>query len=157
MFYISWHIDVWPRDVYSVDRCRHSRGIQRCYGHKWNYGKANQSTRVKWNYRDWVCHQNICPRGKCIGISNVCIRSTEGAFQVTYWRLVLCCALVWFSIISSTKSCKRIIWQAPILLYDWPGSANYHTCPCAYQWFQGCACKVCETHRLKVKWQKRTG
>ena len=32
----------------------------------------------------------------------------------------------------------------------------YHTCPCAYQWFQGCACKVCETHRLKVKWQKRT-
>ena len=34
---------------------------------------------------------------------------------------------------------------------------HYHTCPCAYQWFQGCACKVCETHRLKVKWQKRTG
>ena len=33
----------------------------------------------------------------------------------------------------------------------------YHTCPCAYQCFQGCACKVCETHRLKVKWQKRTG
>ena len=33
----------------------------------------------------------------------------------------------------------------------------YHTRPCAYQWFQGCACKVCETHRLKVKWQKRTG
>ena len=33
----------------------------------------------------------------------------------------------------------------------------YHTCPCAYQWFQGCACKVCETHRLKVKWQKCTG
>ena len=27
---------------------------------------------------------------------------------------------------------------------------NYHTRPCAYQWFQGCACKVCETHRLKV-------
>ena len=33
----------------------------------------------------------------------------------------------------------------------------YHTRPCAYQWFQGCACKVCETHRLKVKWPKRTG
>ena len=38
-----------------------------------------------------------------------------------------------------------------------PVYANYHTRPCAYQWFQGCACKVCETHRLKVKWQKRTG
>ena len=36
-------------------------------------------------------------------------------------------------------------------------NSHYHTCPCAYQWFQGCACKVCETHRLKVKWQKRTG
>ena len=34
---------------------------------------------------------------------------------------------------------------------------NYHTRPCAYQWFQGCGCKVCEMHRLKVKWQKRTG
>ena len=30
-------------------------------------------------------------------------------------------------------------------------SCIYHTRPCAYQWFQGCACKVCETHRLKVK------
>ena len=26
------------------------------------------------------------------------------------------------------------------------------TRPCAYQLFQGCACKVCETHRSKVKW-----
>ena len=33
----------------------------------------------------------------------------------------------------------------------------YHTRSCAYQWFQGCACKVCETHRLTVKWQKPTG
>ena len=29
-----------------------------------------------------------------------------------------------------------------------------HIRPCAYQWFQECACKVCETHRSKVKWQK---
>ena len=33
----------------------------------------------------------------------------------------------------------------------------YHIRPCAYQWFQGCACKVSEMHRLKVKWQKHTG
>ena len=42
-------------------------------------------------------------------------------------------------------------------LWWYPEAAIYHTRPCAYQWFQGCACKVCETHRLKVKWQKRTG
>ena len=34
---------------------------------------------------------------------------------------------------------------------------DHHIRLCAYQWFQGCACKVCETHKLKVKWQKRTG
>ena len=26
----------------------------------------------------------------------------------------------------------------------------------AYQWFQGCVCKVCKAHRLKVKWQTRS-
>ena len=31
---------------------------------------------------------------------------------------------------------------------------NYRIRPSAYQHLQGCACKVCETYRLTVKWQK---
>ena len=59
--------------------------------------------------------------------------------------------------------CPSKIGNWAIFLYDVNPCARkdgfifYHTRPCAYQWFQGCACKVCETHRLKAKWQKRTG
>ena len=63
---------------------------------------------------------------------------------------------------SQRKTC-RILWNEYCACW-WPGTDRcddilnvYHTRPCAYQLFQGCACKVCETHRLKVKWQKRTG
>ena len=52
------------------------------------------------------------------------------------------------------------LWNRYSLLYrysSWYRYSFYHTRPCAYQWFQGCECKVCETHGLKVKWQKRIG
>ena len=34
--------------------------------------------------------------------------------------------------------------------------ACYHTPLCILMILGVCVCKVCETHRLKVKWQKRT-
>ena len=56
-----------------------------------------------------------------------------------------------------------VIWNIIVVTDLWEASeckivlSLYHTRPCAYQLFQGCACKVCETHRLKVKLQKRRG
>ena len=63
------------------------------------------------------------------------------------------CGWVLFNFTHVLQDCSTGTGQS----YDMPQCQYYHTCPCAYQWFQGCACKVCGTHRLKVKWQKRTG
>ena len=53
----------------------------------------------------------------------------------------------------SDNSLRRVLDNRPMLNNNTQNiqrnpcrCIHYHTRPCAYQWFQGCACKVCETH-----------